>query len=423
MELENSKKQTEFLFQTKRKSFTCKHKVSIRKKSKPAKNSALFKIQDGLKHSLQATSKQPLNSEIGFIIPKEAFENNEIYADITRKSRKMSCVCSLESNCCQRDSDDFHFITFDNQMKLKYAMCLNDSNKVKILMEYGLNEMCSYACSARQLIKHFINIAEGKKTTHSGCEKTLKLDASGNNVPILLDFIDQPVSSKPTLNKERQSFAEGKPVSPFQRWQRKGTKNVKKFSDSVRSNFGRSRSTEKSTERTRRQSTIEILEADDVFEPENNKISDPKSPSQLVDSMVPVKKRNLTYNHSLIITNHMRLCDFNSRVTLARGLQKAKINADLEGTPNIKQVKIEHLQPTNLDSFDIGILYWQMLFRQKIFQTPTDKKLFKSLISDFVRPDIPEEVPKNLKKLILACWETQPKYRPTSIDLVKGAAN
>ena len=52
-------------------------------------------------------------------------------------------------------------------------------------------------------------------------------------------------------------------------------------------------------------------------------------------------------------------------------------------------------------------LFWQIIIRQKLFQTKNDKEMFQCLEKDFVKPEIDIRVPKKLRKMILSCWESQ----------------
>ena len=254
-------------------------------------------------------------------------------------------------------------------------------------MMFTLSEITSYKCTGEQLINHFISIAKGERTTHEKCRKTLRLDKCS---PKAVQETTAAGTQELTRNKSiRLSAPINKP-------------SLLKHQDSIITAANRS-----------------------------------------------ARKSRLTSNQSVLILDSIRLCDYtkNSRHTSGEALpavnfskrpswsendiQKVsekvqRVNKTrpfvenmVDDTSNIKNIKIEHLQPSNLEIFDIGILFWQMLIRQKPFQTPGDKKLIKCLIKEFAQPEFSDGIPKNLKKIISSCWEASPKFQPNTDNLVK----
>ena len=135
----------------------------------------------------------------------------------------------------------------------------------------------------------------------------------------------------------------------------------------------------------------------------------------------------------MIILDNIRLCDYTKN---SRKLNHGPIGASIKtglcqnlapalgpsrsgSSHSLNKVKIEHLQPMSSDMFELGILLWQILIRQKPFTTVADKKLIRCIIREFAQPHFSERVPKILKKIITSCFETSIKYQASCEEVNK----
>jgi len=80
------------------------------------------------------------------------------------------------------------------------------------------------------------------------------------------------------------------------------------------------------------------------------------------------------------------------------------------GAPEVLQNK-EYDESADLYSF--GIVLWELLTQQQPFpDVDTWSTMINVVVEEQQRPEIPKECPSRLRKIIQACWSTDPARRP-----------
>jgi serine/threonine protein kinase len=71
------------------------------------------------------------------------------------------------------------------------------------------------------------------------------------------------------------------------------------------------------------------------------------------------------------------------------------------------------------DSFSFGVFLWELVARADPFEERSSVGVACPLIHKGLRLKVPEDAPKVFKELITACFEEDPKSRPSSQDIQK----
>lgn len=71
-----------------------------------------------------------------------------------------------------------------------------------------------------------------------------------------------------------------------------------------------------------------------------------------------------------------------------------------------------------VDVYSFGILLWELLTEERPYQNDDPISLPYEIVEKNHRPEIPDNVPINLKKLIEKCWDKDPKLRPSFHQII-----
>jgi serine/threonine protein kinase len=66
-----------------------------------------------------------------------------------------------------------------------------------------------------------------------------------------------------------------------------------------------------------------------------------------------------------------------------------------------------------VDEYSVGIILWQKLTEEKPFKNFSGIQVCAAVSSKNERPQIPAFTQKELKNLIISCWDIKPKSRPS----------
>ena len=284
-------------------------------------------------------------------------------------------------------------------------------------MSFEKIEISDYNCGAEQIIDHMISVCEGKGTAHLDCSKTMKL--------LKNQFSEFSGRGGQLFTKENETKVAGRPKST----RRKSVANVPKITTNSNCNSSSTNPSKttsfKST--TRQLTPYRLIKKSDIIS---------KNDLDLITSQQ--KSKNEIYQNNLLVSDDIRLCDFVKRDVplseiekiwnkpdtssscspdtplrkLGQNSDEKTVHKNEEGDEKpvmvqLKPINVEHFQSNTIEAFEIGLLFWQIVIRQKLFQTKNDKKMFQCLVKDFVKPEIDVRVPKKLRKMILSCWESQ----------------
>ncbi|KAH0790738.1 TKL family protein kinase [Histomonas meleagridis] len=76
-----------------------------------------------------------------------------------------------------------------------------------------------------------------------------------------------------------------------------------------------------------------------------------------------------------------------------------------------------------VDVYSFAILLWEMLTGETPFEGMTAFQIMLGVTQNNQRPPIPEDTPDGLRTLIENCWESNPKDRPTFVEIFQTFAN
>lgn len=72
------------------------------------------------------------------------------------------------------------------------------------------------------------------------------------------------------------------------------------------------------------------------------------------------------------------------------------------------------------DIYAVGLILWECWTLRRPWDVSDDRDVWGvvfSIISDHKRPEIPPDCPKSLEALLVDCWNSDPKKRPTALEL------
>ena len=70
------------------------------------------------------------------------------------------------------------------------------------------------------------------------------------------------------------------------------------------------------------------------------------------------------------------------------------------------------------DVYSFGIILWRLLSCEKPFVGYDIEKYFNQVVYKGVRPSVDSKWPKELKELMIKCWDTDIENRPSSKEIV-----
>ena len=129
------------------------------------------------------------------------------------------------------------------------------------------------------------------------------------------------------------------------------------------------------------------------------------------------------------LTSHNIMIGFNRQPCIADlGFYKVKKYAAILFSYTTKSswsspeiLKDKRLIPTKTyeenDIYSLGMIFWEILTQSEPFHGYSLKQLEEKVVTEGLRPMIPEGVSPDISSLILSCWNTDPSTRP-SIQLI-----
>lgn len=133
-------------------------------------------------------------------------------------------------------------------------------------------------------------------------------------------------------------------------------------------------------------------------------------------SKPPFIHRDLKTSNLLVDENfNVKVCDFGLAHMKTHG-NKKQGSYGATGTPMwmAPEVLMNKEYDESADVYSFGIVLWEMLTGQDPFpECTTYTDLLDHVVTAGNRPDIPETCPAKLKALIRACWDADPKRRPS----------
>jgi serine/threonine protein kinase len=122
---------------------------------------------------------------------------------------------------------------------------------------------------------------------------------------------------------------------------------------------------------------------------------------------------------NLLVTHdfHVRVADFG----LTRLKDKMSTDETPQGSPAYMapEVYMGHYDE-KCDVYSFGMVLWEMLTQERVFaDLPNLQKLMFAVVEEGRRPVLPVNTPTSLRSLITACWDADPKKRPSFREILE----
>lgn len=123
----------------------------------------------------------------------------------------------------------------------------------------------------------------------------------------------------------------------------------------------------------------------------------------------------LTIMYVCVCVSQLQLADFG----VSRKLQGSQMYTGTVGTMTymppelLGQGKISN----KTDVYAFGLIMWQLTTCDTPFVHVTPAEVWRKVVIENYRPEFPEDIPEDYKKLAFACWDPEPKNRPSFDDV------
>uniref|UniRef100_A0A7S4L6L4 Protein kinase domain-containing protein n=2 Tax=Paramoeba aestuarina TaxID=180227 RepID=A0A7S4L6L4_9EUKA len=114
-----------------------------------------------------------------------------------------------------------------------------------------------------------------------------------------------------------------------------------------------------------------------------------------------------------------------------KGYRRYDTFTQVRGTYSYMSPEIRFRQPVTVksDIYAVGIILWEMVYRciNGVYEDPyaefpalrtIGEALYKAVAEKGTRPTIPSSCPPAVAALIRRCWHSEPKMRPTAVQLI-----